>query len=41
VRTIGSEGSENGQFKYPHGVLVDGQGRIIASDSNHRIQVLQ
>jgi hypothetical protein len=42
VRTIGSYGSGNGQFCCPHGVLIDGQGRIIVSDScNHRIQVLQ
>jgi hypothetical protein len=42
VRTIGSRGSANGQFFYPCGVLIDGQGRIIVSDSfNHRIQVLQ
>jgi hypothetical protein len=42
VRTIGSRGSGNGQFSYPFGVLIDGQGRIIASDSwNHRIQLLQ
>jgi tripartite motif-containing protein 2/3/tripartite motif-containing protein 71 len=42
VRTIGSEGSGNGQFKSPYGVLIDGQGRIIVSEfGNHRIQVLQ
>jgi len=42
VRTIGSEGSGNGQFNFPYGVLVDGQGRIIVSEYvNHRIQVLQ
>jgi hypothetical protein len=43
VRTIGSPpGKGNGQFNYPYGVLIDGQGRIIVSDcSNHRIQVLQ
>jgi hypothetical protein len=42
VRTIGSQGSANGQFLYPNGVLIDGQGRIIVSDSfNYRIQVLQ
>ena len=42
VRTIGSQGSGNGQFKYPYGVLVDSQGRIIVSEySNNRIQVLQ
>jgi hypothetical protein len=32
VRTIGSQGSGNGQFDGPYGVLIDGQGRIIVSD---------
>jgi hypothetical protein len=45
VRTIGSEGSGIGQFLFPSGVLIDGQGRIIVlivSDFNNcRIQVLQ
>ena len=42
VRTIGSQGSGNGQFSCPWGVLIDGQGRIIVSDfGNDRIQLLQ
>jgi tripartite motif-containing protein 2/3/tripartite motif-containing protein 71 len=42
VRTIGSKGSGNGQFSYPYGVLIDGQGRIIVSEyGNYRIQLLQ
>jgi hypothetical protein len=42
VRTIGSQGSQNGQFDYPYGVLIEGQGRIIVSEwANHHIQVLQ
>jgi tripartite motif-containing protein 71 len=43
ARTIGSEGSGNGQFLHPRGgVAIDGNGRMILCDSdNHRVQVLQ
>jgi hypothetical protein len=42
VRTIGSQGSGNGQFNLPYGVLIDSQGSLIVSEHlNHRIQVLQ
>ena len=40
VRSFGSEGSQEGQFLEPHGLAVDGEGRIFISDTfNHRIQV--
>lgn len=40
LSTFGSEGSEDGQFKFPRGVAVDDQGYIIVGDSgNNRIQV--
>jgi DNA-binding beta-propeller fold protein YncE len=41
IRVIGGvEGSEPGQLKLPHGVVLDSQGRIIVNDSdNQRISV--
>jgi DNA-binding beta-propeller fold protein YncE len=42
VRTIGSEGSGNGQFHKPCSVAVDGSGNILVHDcGNGRIQVLR
>ena len=39
IRTFGSKGSAQGQFKYPCGVAVDGDGNILVVDrGNHRIQ---
>ena len=40
IRSFGSKGSQFGQFNRPHGLVVDGEGRIIVADTwNHRIQV--
>ena len=40
VRSFGSKGSKDGQFKKPYGVVVDDIGHIIVTDThNHRIQV--
>ena len=40
IKSFGSKGSQDGQFYEPYGVGVDGEGRIIVSDTyNHRIQV--
>ena len=40
VRAFGSEGSEEGQLKYPWGVVCDTAGLIYVCDKeNHRIQV--
>ena len=42
IKSFGSRGSQNGQFYAPYGVDVDGEGRIIVSDtSGHRIQVFE
>ena len=39
LRTFGTHGSGQGQFKYPRGVAVDGEWNILVADSyNHRIQ---
>ena len=39
LRSFGTEGSGQGQFKHPYGVAVDGEGFILVADSeNHRIQ---
>jgi hypothetical protein len=42
VRTIGSEGSGNGQFSNPYGgIAIDSDGRFVVVDNhNHRVQVL-
>ena len=38
--SIGTEGSEEGQFKFPRGVAVDDQGYMIIGDSgNNRVQI--
>ncbi len=41
-RTIGSEGSGNGQFSSPHGgTATDSDGRMVVADTHsHRVQVL-
>jgi DNA-binding beta-propeller fold protein YncE len=37
--TFGREGAEPGQFAYPYGIAVDGEGRIYVADSNNgRVQ---
>ena len=42
LRTIGSFGSQVGQFKSPSGVAFDGNGNIIVADKiNHRVQVFK
>ena len=39
LRSFGTSGSGHGQFCYPIGVAVDGEGNILVADSeNHRIQ---
>ena len=39
IRTFGSKGSTQGQFREPRGVAVDGDRNILVADeSNHRIQ---
>jgi DNA-binding beta-propeller fold protein YncE len=39
VTTWGRLGSGNGQFRFPHGVAVDGQDTVYVADrDNHRIQ---
>lgn len=40
--TIGSEGSEDGEFQFPRGVAVDETGRAYVADSlNHRVQTFR
>jgi len=40
LTTFGSEGTEEGQFKFPRGVAVDEGGFIFVADSgNNRIQI--
>jgi hypothetical protein len=39
LRTIGKEGSGNGEFNYPCGVAVSGGMLYVAESSNHRVQV--
>jgi len=43
VRSIGSPGSGDGQFKQPcGGIAIDSHGRIVVADTyNHRVQVLE
>jgi len=43
VRTIGSEGSGDGQFDHPcGGIAIDSDGRIVVADTNNnRVQVLE
>jgi uncharacterized protein (TIGR03663 family) len=41
IATWGTYGSGGGQFNYPKGIAVDGQGYVYVADSyNHRVQVL-
>jgi DNA-binding beta-propeller fold protein YncE len=41
LRTIGSTGTGPGQFRTPHAIEFDSQGRLIVADRhNHRIQIL-
>ena len=39
-RTIGSRGSDDGQFSLPHGISIKGDVMYVADTSNHRIQKL-
>jgi sugar lactone lactonase YvrE len=40
IQTIGSDGSEPGQFNFPHGIALNSSGYIYVADwGNHRIQV--
>ena len=40
LRKFGKEGSFHGQFRYPHGVIVNSKNRVIVSDMyNHRVQL--
>ena len=40
-KTFGELGSDDGQFRYPHGVAMDRYGNILVADGhNHRIQKL-
>jgi DNA-binding beta-propeller fold protein YncE len=40
LKTLGHDGTANGEFNRPEGLDVDGQGRLFVADScNHRIQV--
>ncbi len=39
IRSFGTSGSGPGQFNYPHGIAVDGEGNVLVADNdNHRIQ---
>jgi hypothetical protein len=40
IRTIGSEGTGDGQFRFPHSVVKYGVNIIVADSGNHRLQVL-
>jgi len=41
LRTIGSTGTGPGQFRTPHAIEFDSQGRLIVADRhNHRVQIL-
>ena len=40
LETWGEQGEAEGQLYKPHGIAVDGRGRILVSDyGNHRVQV--
>jgi len=42
LRTIGSQGADAGEFKWPSGVAFDAAGHIVVVDQgNHRVQVLR
>ena len=39
IRTFGSKGAAQGQFRSPRGIVVDGDGNVLVADGgNHRIQ---
>ena len=39
LRSFGIQGSDQGQFQFPDGVAVDGEGNILVADClNYRIQ---
>ena len=41
VSSFGSQGTGNGQFKYPRGLAIDASGKIIVADTNnHRIHIV-
>ena len=41
IRTIGKTGTGPGEFRTPHAIVFDSQGRLIVADRhNHRIQIL-
>lgn len=41
IRTIGSAGELNGQFKCPWGIAIDGEGTMVIADfGNNRTQVI-
>jgi DNA-binding beta-propeller fold protein YncE len=41
LRTIGKTGTGPGEFRTPHGIKFDSQGRLIVADRhNHRVQIL-
>ena len=41
LRTIGSEGTGDGQLRSPRGVLVNGDELLVADCGNHRISVFE
>ena len=41
LRTIGKTGTGPGEFRTPHAMVFDSQGRLIVADRhNHRVQIL-
>ena len=42
LRTWGSRGNEDGQFRWPSGLAICGDGNVyVSDDANHRIQVFK
>jgi DNA-binding beta-propeller fold protein YncE len=40
IKTWGTKGADSGQFDLPHGITIDGTGRVLVADrSNARVQV--
>ena len=39
ISTFGSEGSQLGQFCWPHGICVDSTNTVCVTDENHRVSV--